>query len=114
MLLVELPLKRLFAFTELKLKLLLVSRWPLATIPWLPNPSLLPDPERKSALTPGARMANWVKLPVPSGTSCASCESREYPFEVSVSLSSGVAVTDTLEDTAPGDNFESTVVVRPP
>jgi hypothetical protein len=68
MLLAELPLNRLFAFTALKVKLLLVSRWPLDTIPWLPRPSLLPEPDKKSALVPGARIASCVKLPVPSGT----------------------------------------------
>ena len=37
------------------MKLLLVSRWPLAKISWLPRPALVPEPLRKSALTPGAR-----------------------------------------------------------
>ena len=63
----DLPLKRLLVCTPLTTKLLLVSRWPLAKMFWLPRPALVPEPVRKSALTPGLRRASCVKLPVPSG-----------------------------------------------
>src|SRR5260370_28582071 len=65
--LVLLPLNRLFVVKPFNEKLLLVSRWPLAQIDWLPRPAFVLDVFRKSALTPGAWIANWVKLPVPSG-----------------------------------------------
>src|SRR5580700_2495267 len=66
--LVLLPLNKLLASTPLSRKLLLVSRCPLAQIGWLPRPLLAPVPPESSALTPGARMASPVKLPVDSGT----------------------------------------------
>ena len=42
--LVELPLKRLLVLMPFSEKLLLVSRWPLAKMAWLPSPALLPAP----------------------------------------------------------------------
>ena len=65
--LVLLPLKMLLASTPFNRKLLLVSRWPLAQIGWLPKPALAPLPLGSSALTPGERMASPVKLPVGKG-----------------------------------------------
>src|ERR1022692_461364 len=66
--LVLLPLNRLLASTPFKRKVLLVSRWPLAQMGWLPKPLLAPVPLDSSAFTPGERMASPVKLPVGSGT----------------------------------------------
>jgi len=62
--------------TPLMVKLLLVSRCPLAQIAWLPKPAFVPAVFRKSALTPGLKMAAWVKLPVPSGISAICLSSR--------------------------------------
>src|SRR5580704_10535157 len=66
--LVLLPLKRLLASTPFNWNVLLVSRWPLAQIGWLPRPVLTPEPAASSALTPGERIARPVKLPVGNGT----------------------------------------------
>src|SRR5271154_7176225 len=65
--LVLLPLNKLLASTPFSRKLLLVSRSPLAQIGALPRPELTPVPPGNSALTPGARMATPVKLPVGNG-----------------------------------------------
>ena len=62
-----LPLNKFLASTPFSRKLLLVSRWPLAQIGWLPKPPLGPVPPGSSALTPGERIATPVKLPVGSG-----------------------------------------------
>src|SRR5260370_4347273 len=67
--LVDLPLKMLLVLTPLREKLLLVSRWPLAQMAWLPKPAFVPAVFRRSAFTPGLRIAAWGKLPVPSGIS---------------------------------------------
>src|SRR6202163_1547954 len=67
--LVVLPLNRLLASTPLSRKVLLVSRWPLAQIGWMPSPAFAAEPAGSAALTPGERMARPVKLPVGSGTS---------------------------------------------
>src|ERR1700674_1596612 len=72
----DLPLKMLLAKIPLTEKLLLVSRCPLAQIAWLPKPAFVPAVFRKSALTPGLRMAAWVKLPVPRGISAICLSSR--------------------------------------
>src|SRR5271165_4750022 len=66
--LVLLPLNKLLASTPFIMKVLLVSRWPLAQMGWLPNPLLTPAPPLSSAFTPGERIARPVKLPVGSGT----------------------------------------------
>src|SRR5690348_14899720 len=66
--LVLLPLNRLLASTPFRRKVLLVSRWPLVQMGWLPKPLLTPVPLESSALTPGERMARPVKLPVGRGT----------------------------------------------
>src|SRR5260370_20209962 len=71
--LVLLPLNRLFTERPFTEKLLLVSRWPFAQIAWLPSPALVPEVFRKSALTPGARIASCVKLPVPRGVLLMVC-----------------------------------------
>ena len=71
--LVLLPLNRLLASTPFSRKLLLVSRWPLAQMGWLPRPLLAPVPPGSSAFTPGERMARPVKLPVGSGTASICC-----------------------------------------
>src|SRR5271169_3981630 len=65
--LVLLPLNRLLASTPFRRKVLLVSRWPLAQMGWLPSPLLTPVPLASSALTPGERIARPVKLPVGRG-----------------------------------------------
>ena len=72
----DLPLKTLLALMSFKEKLFEVSRWPLAKMLWLPSPPLVPESFRKSALTPGLRIANWVKLPVPRGIACMTEEGR--------------------------------------
>src|SRR5271154_2191965 len=74
--LVLLPLNKFFASTPFNKKVLLVSRWPLAQMGWLPRPALAPVPAGSSALTPGERMARPVKLPVGSGIASSSALSR--------------------------------------
>ena len=51
--LVLLPLNRFLASTPFSRNVLLVSRWPLAQIGWLPKPALAPVPLGSSAFTPG-------------------------------------------------------------
>ena len=81
--LVLLPLNRLLASTPFSRKLLLVSRWPLAQIGWLPRPALAPVPAGNSAFTPADKMASPVKLPVGSGiiqfVPCPECTRWWYP-----------------------------------
>jgi hypothetical protein len=69
---------------------------------WLPKPALVSIPLSSSAFTPGARIANSVKLPVASGVVSIWVLSSVYPLVVSVAFSIGLAVTVTDSDTFPG------------
>ena len=53
--LVLLPLKMLLASTPFSRKLLLVSRWPLAQIGWLPKPALAPTAAGKFRIDAGRK-----------------------------------------------------------
>src|SRR5580704_19379361 len=99
--LVLLPLKRLLPSTPLSMKLLLVSRCPLAQIGAFPKPEFAPAPPDNSALTPGVRIATPVKLPVDDGIAFSWLVSSTYPFVVSTELSSGVTFTVTVCPTSP-------------
>src|SRR5580700_728123 len=91
----EAPLNRLFARTPSNVNVLLESLCPFAQMFWFPNPVFVPVSARKSALTPGLRVANCVKLPVPSGRDEIWLLSRTYPFVVSTVFRRGVADTCT-------------------
>ncbi len=110
--LTDLPLNKLSAVTPLSEKLLLESRCPLAQILWFPSPVFVPDPAKRSALTPGLSMANWVKLPVPSGVLLMVDSFSTYPIVEFVWLTMEVPFTSTVSSTVPTLSDPETVVVR--